>query len=51
MDCELRCIPAGDDEIVVFDSSGTSLQDLAAAAAAYRRAHEHREGVRFSLNA
>lgn len=40
-----------DDEIIVFDSSGTALQDVAAAAAVYRRALEHEEGTRFSFNA
>ena len=40
-----------DDEIIVFDSSGTALQDVAAAAAVYRRALEHGEGTRFSFNA
>ena len=40
-----------DDEIIVFDSSGTALQDVAAAAAVYRRAAGQRQGVRFSFNA
>jgi len=40
-----------DDEIIVFDSSGTALQDVAAAAAVYRRALEHGAGARFSFNA
>jgi alanine dehydrogenase len=40
-----------DDEITVFDSSGTALQDIAAAAAVYRRALEHGQGTRFSFNA
>jgi ornithine cyclodeaminase/alanine dehydrogenase-like protein (mu-crystallin family) len=40
-----------DDEIIVFDSSGTALQDVAAAAAVYRRALEHGAGSRFSFNA
>jgi ornithine cyclodeaminase/alanine dehydrogenase-like protein (mu-crystallin family) len=39
------------DEIIVFDSSGTALQDVAAAAAVYRRALEHGAGARFSFNA
>ena len=39
------------DEIVVFDSTGTALQDVAAAAAVYRRALEHGQGTRFSFNA
>lgn len=38
------------DEIIVFDSSGTALQDVAAAAAVYRRALEHGDGTRFSFN-
>jgi alanine dehydrogenase len=40
-----------DDEIIVFDSTGTALQDVAAAAAVYWRALEHDAGARFSLNA
>jgi ornithine cyclodeaminase/alanine dehydrogenase-like protein (mu-crystallin family) len=39
-----------DDEIIVFDSSGTALQDVAAAAAVYRRAAGQQQGVRFSFN-
>jgi ornithine cyclodeaminase/alanine dehydrogenase-like protein (mu-crystallin family) len=38
-------------EIIVFDSTGTALQDVAAATAVYRRALEHGEGARFSFNA
>ena len=38
-------------EIIVFDSSGTALQDVAAAAAAYRRALGQQQGVHFSFNA
>jgi alanine dehydrogenase len=38
-----------DDEITVFDSSGTALQDVAAAAAVYRRALEHGQTMRFSF--
>ena len=37
------------DEIIVFDSTGTGLQDAAAAAAVYRRAATERAGVAFSL--
>ena len=37
------------DEIIVFDSTGTGLQDVAAAIAAYRRAVEEQAGVVFSL--
>jgi len=40
-----------DEEIIVFDSSGTALQDVAAAAAVYRRALKDGEGTRFSFNA
>jgi alanine dehydrogenase len=40
-----------DEEIIVFDSTGTALQDVAAAAAVYRQALERGEGVRFSFNA
>jgi alanine dehydrogenase len=39
------------DEIVVFDSSGTALQDVAAAAAVYRRALESGDGTHFSFGA
>jgi len=42
---------ASDEEIIVFDSSGTALQDVAAAVAVYRRALADGEGTRFSLNA
>ena len=38
-----------DGEITVFDSSGTALQDVAAAAAVYRRAVERGEGSFFSF--
>lgn len=40
-----------DDEIIVFDSSGTALQDVAAAAAVYRRASEAGHATVFSFNA
>ncbi len=40
-----------DDEIIVFDSTGTALQDVAAAAAVYRRAAGLKQGVAFSFNA
>jgi alanine dehydrogenase len=39
-----------EDEIVVFDSSGTALQDVAAAAAVYRCAIDCGEGVQFSFS-
>jgi ornithine cyclodeaminase/alanine dehydrogenase-like protein (mu-crystallin family) len=38
-----------DDEIIVFDSTGTGLQDVAAAIAVYRRAIDTRTGVQVSL--
>jgi len=38
-----------DGEIIVFDSSGTALQDVAAAAAVYSRAVERGEGSFFSF--
>jgi len=37
------------DEIIVFDSTGTGLQDVAAAAAVYRRALEQHTGIPFSF--
>ena len=40
-----------EDEITVFDSSGTALQDVAAAVAVYRRALEHGEARRFAFGA
>lgn len=40
-----------DDEIIVFDSCGTALQDVAAAAATYRQALGQHQGVHFSFNA
>lgn len=40
-----------DDEIIVFDSTGMALQDVAAAAAVYSRAVERCEGIFFSFNA
>ncbi|HKA38549.1 MAG TPA: ornithine cyclodeaminase family protein [Burkholderiales bacterium] len=39
-----------DDEIIVFDSTGTGLQDVAAAVAAYRRALEERAGTQVLFN-
>ena len=38
---------AGDDETIVFDSTGTGIQDVAASIAAYRRALEAGAGTRF----
>jgi alanine dehydrogenase len=40
-----------EEEIIVFDSSGTALQDVAAAAAVYRRALAESESLRFSFGA
>ena len=40
---------AGDDEITVFDSTGTALQDVAAAIAVYRQALKRPDGRRFSF--
>ena len=42
---------ARDDEIIVFDSSGIALQDVAAAAVVYRRALAQKQGNRFSFDA
>jgi alanine dehydrogenase len=39
-----------DAEITIFDSTGTGLQDVAAAAAAYRRALEEKAGRRILFN-
>lgn len=39
-----------DAEIIVFDSTGTGLQDVAAAAATYRRALEEQPGRRILFN-
>jgi ornithine cyclodeaminase/alanine dehydrogenase-like protein (mu-crystallin family) len=47
----LKAARTSDEEVIVFDSSGTALQDVAAAAAVYRRAIEDGEGTRFSFNA
>ena len=40
-----------EEETIVFDSTGTALQDVAAAAAVYSRAVERGEGTFFSFNA
>jgi alanine dehydrogenase len=40
-----------DDDVVIFDSTGTALQDVAAAQLVYERAVERRIGTRFSLTA
>jgi alanine dehydrogenase len=47
----LKPARASEEEIIVFDSSGTALQDVAAAAAVYRRALADGESRRFSFNA
>ena len=39
-----------EDEIIVFDSTGTGLQDVAAAIAVYRKAVDARAGQRFVLS-
>ena len=39
----------GDGEIVIFDSTGIGLQDVAAAIAVYRRALQDRVGTAFSF--
>jgi len=39
-----------DDETIVFDSSGTALQDVAAAVAVYQQALGQTRGFRFSFN-
>ena len=38
-----------DEEIVIFDSTGTGLQDVAAAVAVYRQAIRHKVGTEFTL--
>ena len=47
----LKPARTSDDQIIVFDSTGTALQDVAAAAAVYRRAAGLKQGVQFSFNA
>ena len=47
----LRPARASEDEIIVFDSTGTALQDVAAAAAVYRGALADSDRLRFSFNA
>src|SRR5215470_6045872 len=46
---ELKPARENEEEIIVFDSSGTALQDVAAAAAVYRRALAQSESLRFSF--
>jgi ornithine cyclodeaminase/alanine dehydrogenase-like protein (mu-crystallin family) len=46
----LKPVRESEEEIIVFDSSGTAQQDVAAAAAVYRRALTDSEGRRFSFN-
>ena len=38
-----------DDEVIIFDSTGTALQDVAAAAVVYERALHAGVGVRLNL--
>jgi alanine dehydrogenase len=40
-----------DDEIVIFDSTGMALEDVAAAAAVYERAVRAGRGVKIDLGA
>jgi len=46
----LKRARTSEEEIIVFDSSGTALQDVAAAAAVYQRARADNESLRFSFN-
>ena len=39
-----------DDEVAIFDSTGTALQDVAAAAVAYQRAREANDGLVIDLS-
>jgi alanine dehydrogenase len=48
----VACIKPGretDHEVIIFDSTGTALQDVAVAAAVYEKAIERGRGVRFDL--
>jgi ornithine cyclodeaminase/alanine dehydrogenase-like protein (mu-crystallin family) len=47
----LKPARAREEETIVFDSSGTALQDVAAAVAVYRRAIRDSGRPRFSFNA
>ena len=47
----LKSARASEEETIVFDSSGTALQDVAAAVAVYRRAIRDSGSPRFSFNA
>ena len=47
----LKPARASEDEIIVFDSTGTALQDVAAAAAVYRHALADGESLRFPFSA
>jgi len=47
----LKVARASEEETIVFDSSGTALQDVAAAVAVYRRAIRDGGSPRFSFNA
>lgn len=46
----LKSARTSDDEITVFDSTGTGLQDVAAAIAVYSRAVAQQQGAYFSFN-
>lgn len=45
----LKAPREGDEEVTVFDSTGTGLQDVAAAIAVYRRALEEGRGTEFAF--
>src|SRR5262249_2743588 len=47
----LKVARASEEETIVFDSSGTALQDVAAAGAGHRQALARGEGAPFSFNA
>jgi ornithine cyclodeaminase/alanine dehydrogenase-like protein (mu-crystallin family) len=48
--CGAKLGRRADDEITLFDSTGLGLQDVAAAAAVYRRALKANAGTRFAIN-
>ena len=47
----LKAARTSEKETIVFDSSGTALQDVAAAATVYSSAVERAGGTSFSFNA
>jgi alanine dehydrogenase len=56
MCCELGEVIAGikpgrssEDEVIIFDSTGTALQDVAASAVVYEKAHERSLGLKFTF--